>query len=111
MKVLINYEEINSLLRFGVVELTPEQFEFIKLANGKVMNVDEEITDDEYNALVVVDMLMYRGDLKMEVYEDFPEDTKAILRQFFDLRSTDVTDFGELVNLGMYDALIACGWV
>lgn len=110
MKILINYENQNNLLYFGVVELTPEQFDIIQHANGKYMNVDEDMTLEQENALYVVDLLMYQGEVTDQTFMHYTDDTMQVLNQFKDMKATQVTEFGDLVNLAQYDALIACGW-
>lgn len=110
MKILINYQDQTTLLHFGVVELTPTQFEIIQHANGKFMNVDEDLTEEQDNALMVVDLLMYQGTVTDDTFTHYPEETMQVLNLFKGMRATPVTDFGDLVNLAQYDALIACGW-
>lgn len=112
MKILINYQESTTILHFGMVELTPEQFENIKPANGKVMNNDV-LTQAEETALIIIDMLMYTGNNREEMYANIDKDPdiEPVVREFFGIKATPVTDFENLVNLSQYDALLSCGWI
>lgn len=110
MKVLINCVSGTAWMRYGVIDLTPEEFEILKPAHGYTMNEDEISCPAVNAALIAIDMIMYEGEPSIDCYRDEP-DIFQILEHFLYRKATLVTDINEIQNIKQFDAYLTCGWM
>lgn len=109
MKVLINYVSHDSWMNYGIIDLTPEEFEILKPAHGYIMNSDDTSCPAVQAALIAIDMIMYDGEPSVDCYRDEP-DIFQVVEHFLYQKATLVTDLNEIQNIQLFDAYLACGW-